>query len=501
MKALSAGLTFVNFSTVCALILGLIDGGLGATSAWLSLVVGAIAAAGAYLGTFDTGARNALKDPAEVASEGTEPREKSQRYSSVFFWIMAGVFTIFAVRSFCWLLYIEGDELKIQSPNNLGDLALHITYIKDFANGTPLWPLNPIYPVGKLRYPAGPDLFNGLLCLVHLDMIRGLVWAGLLASLATFYALFRWGGVFAVAAFLFNGGIAGFEFLNTLTFLDYQGVKTIAWKSLPLSMFVTQRGLLYAIPVGLLLLWHWREKFFRSVPERSRPPLPFWLEFSFYASMPLFHVHTFLALTIVLMALLIWGDPPARGQIITLVGSALLPATFMVWLITDHFHARSVLAWHPGWVLNDPDFRRSSFVLFWWDNFGIFIPLVLVLFASCGWRAWKSSEGLGKRLSEDLAFLAAAAAIVTLALLTKLAPWEWDNLKIMIWAYFIVLPFLWKYVVAPRSYPIRIALCLALFGSGFVTLFGGLAAGRPGFTFCNPLRTGCRGRGRRRISR
>ncbi len=35
MKALSAGLTFVNFSTVCALLLGLIDGGLGTASACL----------------------------------------------------------------------------------------------------------------------------------------------------------------------------------------------------------------------------------------------------------------------------------------------------------------------------------------------------------------------------------------------------------------------------------------------------------------------------------
>ena len=29
-------------------------------------------------------------------------------------------------------------------------------------------------------------------------------------------------------------------------------------------------------------------------------PLPFWVEVSLYASMPLFHVHTFIALTIVL---------------------------------------------------------------------------------------------------------------------------------------------------------------------------------------------------------
>ena len=87
---------------------------------------------------------------------------------------------------------------------------------------------------------------------------------GLLASLATFYAFFRWGGTFAVAGFLFNGGIAGFQFFTILKFSDYQGGNKIAWKSIPLAMFVTQRGWLYAIPAGLVLLWHWREKFFRQ---------------------------------------------------------------------------------------------------------------------------------------------------------------------------------------------------------------------------------------------
>src|SRR5947208_16637837 len=115
------------------------------------------------------------------------------------------------------------------------------------------------------------DLFNALLCLVHVDLIRGLVWAGLLASLATFYAFLRWAGAFGVAGFLFNGGIVGFQFFKTLKFLDYQGDRTIAWKSIALSMFVTQRGLLYAIPAGLLLLWHWREKFFGAETRQDRP--------------------------------------------------------------------------------------------------------------------------------------------------------------------------------------------------------------------------------------
>src|SRR5207245_371289 len=248
---------------------------------------------------------------------------------------------VFAIRSFCWVLYIDGSDLKIQSPNNLVDLSLHLTLIRTFANGVPLWPESPIYLFSKLRYPAGIDLFNALLCLVHVDLLTGLVWIGLLASLATFYAFYRWGGPFGVAGFLFNGGIAGFQFFKTFKFLDYQGTaadiahRTLAWKSIALSMFVTQRGWLYAIPTALVLLWHWREKFFSqivvagggdpgqlaaanaessseasveandsgqsaAVNERGyrKGPLPFWVALSLYASMPLFNIHAFMALTV-----------------------------------------------------------------------------------------------------------------------------------------------------------------------------------------------------------
>ena len=265
MKWLSAGLTFVNLSVVCGVLLGMAGHGLNALSAALALVCGVAFAVAAWLGTSDPDKR--------IRSE-SGPSKTTWRYGKIWFWLVAAVFALFAVRSFCWLLYIDGSELKIQSPNNLGDLSLHIAMIRNFASGVRMWPDSPIYAFSKLRYPAGIDLFNALLCLVHVDLMRGLVWTGLLGSLATFYAFFRWGGTFGVAGFLFNGGIAGFQILKTLKFLDYQGGNKIAWKSIPLSMFVTQRGWIYAIPAALVLLWHWREKYFRETPIAPARDLP-----------------------------------------------------------------------------------------------------------------------------------------------------------------------------------------------------------------------------------
>ena len=581
MKWLSAGLTFVNLSVVCGLLLGMAGHGLNALSASLALVCGIAFAIAAWLGTSDPDKQNrsevkrSKRVQRRLQGKTPESAPSPWRYGKIWFWLVAAFFALFAVRSFCWLLYIDGGEWKIQSPNNLGDLSLHITWIKNFANGVPLWPDNPIYAFSKLRYPAGIDLFNALLCLVHIDLMQGLLWTGLLASLATFYAFFRWGGTFSVAGFLFNGGIAGFQFFRTLKFLDYQGTqadiahRAIAWKSIALSMFVTQRGWLYAIPAALILLWHWRQKYFPDTPavgvssspsdtsssegdakpelaktkadaNEAQPsaaidesgratavdapgnttgPLPFWVELSLYASMPLFHVHTFIALTIVLLVGMlferltwpnIFSDAPIRRHAATLLSTALIPATFFVWLVTDQFHAKSLLKWHPGWVQDSADFSApffrigpkdfgtdvpflwtiaqktwngviAPFFQFWLTNFGLWVLLALALVALCIWRAWKAGWRWGKRPPADIAFVLPAVAIFGMGYFVQTAPWDWDNLKLMVWGYFLILPFLWSDLIGRWAFPERAVTCVALFASGFVTLLGGLTAGHPGF--------------------
>src|SRR5256714_4003250 len=313
MKWLSAALAFVNASTLFALVAGILYQGLSRPLATFSIIVGLLVAFLAYRTTADVPLRVRKPKPPppppplELKSKRQQRREERARkglavneaprwsYRSIWFWLLAACFAIFAFRSFGWLIYFDGNEVKVQSINNLGDLSLHLTYIRHFASGVPLWPDNPIEAFSKLRYPAGIDLFNAILTCLGVDVIRGLVWTGLIASVATFYALYRWGGKFVIAAFLFNGGVSSCPFLQTFSFQDYQGANNIAWKSIALSMFVTQRGVLYAFPAGLLLLYQWRARFFPDYAEPARvsateddfsapaplarrPPLPFWVE-------------------------------------------------------------------------------------------------------------------------------------------------------------------------------------------------------------------------------
>src|SRR5438874_5331768 len=218
MRLLSAGLVYVAVSSLVALVLGMIVGGLSESVSLISLWSGAVAGVAAFISV----------PSASIASDKSgDGGNQFTRYRSIWLWALGVVFGMFAFRSFCWLLYYDGDAMRIQSPHNLGDLGLHVAYIRNFANGVRLWPDSPLYVFSKLRYPAGMDLFNALFANLGFDLRHQLAATGLIASIATFYAFYRWGGAFVIAWFLFNAVVAGYEFFQTWKFLAYQDTPNI----------------------------------------------------------------------------------------------------------------------------------------------------------------------------------------------------------------------------------------------------------------------------------
>jgi hypothetical protein len=196
--------------------------------------------------------------------------------------------------------------------------------------------------------------------------------------------------------------------------------------------------------------------------------------------MPLYHSHTFIALSIVLAFLFILGNSGVRKATALSVGLAVLPATFCVWITTDYFHAGSFIKWQPGWVQKAGD-MAMPFPQFWLVNFGAWVPLILFFIGITGLAVWKQIRDPEFKIPASVAFLIPAIALFLLGYLVKLAPWEWDNIKIIVWAYLIILPFLWTDLIVHWPAYLRAMVCVALFTSGFITLFGGLAAGKTGF--------------------
>lgn len=371
------------------------------------------------------------------------------------FWNVAAwsAFGVFLFHGFLWLIYIDGDAWMAGARYNLGDLPLHITFIQTIANGSAFWMENPIFADTPLRYPLGMDLFNGLLALIGVDILRGLIWVGLLGGICLGVALQRWGGAFAMAGFLFAGGLAGWAIFKTGALMDYQ--LDAEWKSLPLALLLTQRGLLYALPVGLLLLVSLRSRL-----EGEGMRLPTGIEWIFYATMPLFHVHTFLFLSAT-YAIAFILSPKSRRSLLLLVGLSILPATAILSLVAG-FESGSKIGFQPGWMQGE-----ANPLWFWIFNFGLFLPLAIaaIVLAIRG-------------KSPTLAITVAAAVVFLACTQIRFAPWPWDNTKLMIWAYLALLPAIWQLVLRPLHPALQTTVCIGLFFSGAVSLAGGLGPGR-----------------------
>ena len=457
MRAAAALLIAVATAVLTATALAFAMGGLRPDLAWAAL------ASGAALGLASLRGARPAREPAPPPPGPWE-------------WLAIAAFTLFALRAFLWLVFTDGDVIAVLSPNNLGDLCLHLTYIRHLASGVPFWPENPIFTGGALVYPIGLDLFNALLLLVGVDVLRGLVWVGLAGAALTGLALWRWGRGFALAGFLANGGLAGFAFFLTLELDDFQS--GLAWKSLPLALLVTQRGLLFALPAGLLLLASWRSRFLGGDPRERLPWLAEWL---LYAALPIFHLHSFLFLSLLLAAWFL-TRPPLRRALATFVGAAFLPATVLALLVTGGLRGASVLGWKPGWMWDDApwvqwcgqhlpgDPETLAALLFWPVNFGV-LPVFVALLCV----RWRRTGG-----SATAAFGWPALGIFTLCCFVKFAPWEWDNTKLLLWSYLLLLPALWSDLLARWPLWARGLASFALFWSGAVSLLGGLDATHPG---------------------
>ena len=447
--------TFVLISTLVAMAFSV--GGLTSANAVLGLIAGFIATAFVL-----------WKNP--LPERKTDP-------SSIALWNIAAAiaFVLFTLRAFLWLIFQKGEQIAVLSRNNLGDLPLHIQYIRFLSHGAPLWPVNPIHAHSTIGYPFGIDYFNALLDICGIPLWNALIVTGILGSLATGIALYRWGRAFGIAGFLFNGGAAGLAILQTGQWIDYQ--QTMDWKCLPLALFVTQRGFLYALPAGLLLLTHWRRAesdetaphpfstgAIESNSAEKTPLLPAWLEVAIYATMPLFHIHTFLFLSVVLGTLALLGKNRARHIRIGL--ASILPATIFVWLLTDGFHAGNQLAWQPGWMQGD-HFTAT----YWLRNFGA-LPFFI---------AWLVFVLARKKERVPWLFVGPALLVFIATFFIRFSPWEWDNTKLMMWSYLILLPYLWNSVLKLTPVLVRITSCLLLFASGFISMCGGLGPTENGY--------------------
>lgn len=440
-RLLCSGLVFVAVSAAVAAGTGQLSGALRETNVWLSLATGAAAALAAW-------------------GRASAPRQKVTLADAILF----AVFAIAALRAFLWVIYGQGNELKVLSPHNLGDMSLHLNLINRWADGGRFWPENPFMSGAIFPYHPGMDLWNALLARAGVPVFEGLRWAGLLGAAAAAAALWRWGRGFALAAFLFAGGLSAFACLTGAPCSAME--EGVAWKNLFLGMFVTQRGLLYSLPAGLVLMCVWRAQL-RG--ESQGPRLGLLPQVALYATMPLFNAPAFLFLSALLAACFLTAWKAGRARPFLKLGLvSVIPATWLAAMVTAGFTAPSALRLAVGWM------QENEGLWFWPWNFGILLPLLPVL---C-FVVWRRGDAAAR------VFCGVAAATWIFCFLFALAPWAWDNTKLMLWGYLALAPFLWNELIGRWPAPRRAAVCLLLFFSGAVNLATGLDS-RHGYTLAD----------------
>ena len=284
-----------------------------------------------------------------------------------------------------------------------------------------------------------------------------------------------------------------FFFFRTHELADYQA--EMAWKSIPARPVHHPARLALRPSRGALAFVELESRFFAPPPEDDAPEvdpsdrgvLPWYGELLLYASMPVFHLHTFLFLSLMLAAWFI-VHAPARREILKVVGSALIPASLLVFLVTGFLHGPSVLGWMPGWMQTDPDFLKACREHLGTDQWLVTFPGFLAgqFRSTTGADRSASHEAIAHpRLVWSRAIVFPSLGVFILCCFVKFAPWAWDNTKLMIWSYLAILPILWRRLLSRWTFWATASACAVLFWSGFVSLLGGIDGSHNGYAIAS----------------
>lgn len=330
--------------------------------------------------------------------------------------------SIAALRHFVWLLYFWEGSLHTLSINNLGDLPLHINYIRQFAGGASIPPVNPEFASQPLYYPYAIDFYNSLWENLGIPLNSHLFLVGLFLFIAACAALWNWAGWLGLVGFFLNGGWAGWQIFQTGDLADYQA--PLAWKNFFLSLFITQRGIMFAVPAGLIILsvlHHSREA---GSELKSNSLL---LTGFLWGGLAFFHLHSFVAISLILggyaMIFRNWQALLQAAKLAVPLGS------FFVLYSTQFFQKASAVYLQWGWMAQD-----ESLAGFWWTNLGpwllLFAMLAIVL--------------VRRQAIFALQELSLYFFLFALFTWVMLAPWDWDNIKVLIWPYLGILGIAWR---------------------------------------------------------
>ncbi|MFT3744155.1 MAG: hypothetical protein QM785_07665 [Pyrinomonadaceae bacterium] len=434
--------------------------------------------------------KNFLHDWAKAKGTLQGANAKKMRHLAYY----AGFFLLF------WLffdktMFIMNGGIHTGGSQNLGDLPYHLGTIFSFTEGNNFPVVNPSWVGAKYTYPFVADLLSACFVKLGADVINSMfvlnvAWAFSLFVILESFVVSLTGNKLAgriAAPLLFLSGGLGFWGLSadmavsgkglydTLMNLsrDYTINDKYRWGNSLVVLFMTQRSLLLGMPLTLLVLnYLWSvfscekaekpvvveadetateeraevEKAENAAFSFSDIPVSAFLVGLLAGTLPLIHMHSLVVLFIVTVFLFVMR-PDRWMQWITFgIGVAVVAIPELAWLMTGTAtESKKFFEFFFGW-----DKRETDFFWFWFTNTGLLFPVLAAgiwIYMTGGKLAIPSGE-VGKVESAApielkwtlVLFYIPFFFLFVLSNSAKLAPWEWDNIKILIYWFAGSLP-------------------------------------------------------------
>ncbi len=396
--------------------------------------------------------------------------------------------------------------------NNLGDLPFHLGAIFSFTDGNNFPPQNPSFAGARFSYPFIVDFITA--CFVKIGfglrdsmLVQNISWAfSLLIIFERFvYKLTndRLASKIAPALLFFSGGLgfiwffgdywaqgkSFFDFIWSLP-KDYSIGQDFRWGNSMVTLFMTQRSFLVGMPLTMIVLSYlWKiftektqtHKDLKSILSTFHFPLSTFIVGLIAGSLPLIHLHSLAVLFVVTLFLFATKPSKWREWIAFGFGVGVIAIPQLIWSLSGSATETSkFFGFHFGW-----DSGETNFIWFWIKNTGILFAMIAtgiylvysrpedndaIVEAAKGQKVKKDKHTVDSSIVPDpssiLLFYIPFGFLFLLANATKLAPWEWDNIKVLIFWYVgslpfvvIVLTWMWR---RSGSLKVLMALCFGI---------------------------------------
>ncbi len=373
--------------------------------------------------------------------------------------------------------------------NNYGDLPFHLSVVTSFAYGENLPPQNPIFAGTKFTYPFLVDFLTAFFMRCGADwrtaffienFVLSLSLVGLIDSMTLRLTGNKLAARLAPAVFLFNGGLGFINFFHDLaafwkdpnqlkyglvSFFGHlpktytmnadlilsaspEGKIPLRWGNVFTTLLIPQRSMLFGLPIAAIIITLWwmavgeskgkgdgwtglrgdgakRSQVDKGTEgqgglitaslNRLIPPSPYLLSAGILAGiLPMLHTHGFFAVMIASLPVVLLF--PSRKWIAFYAPVVALAAPQMWWL--KGTPVRDSLFKFELWK----EAGESSLLTFWSVNAGIFLALLIAALLT-----YKSIEPRLKRFYLPFLLWFLVPNVLSLA------PWPWDNIKVLIY--------------------------------------------------------------------